>query len=605
MNEIRNELAANPLISRADVIRAARAILRPLPDCLTPGCARMIVGEGSAHYSEDVAGMEGWSRALWGLVPMWLGGCPEAEDFWPLWREGLIHGTDPDHPEYWGDIHATDQRMVEMAILGIGLCFLPDRFWNSLSPKEQDNLYAWLNQINLHDMPRNNWRFFRILVNTGFRKVGRLPDSARLAEDLDMMEEHYVGDGWYFDYPTKRDYYTIWAFHFYSLVYVAAMKDEDPERCRRFQERARLIAPRFACWFDREGRALPYGRSLTYRFCQSAFWAAMAFSGTDCPALGWGGMKRLWLGNLRSWLKMPIFDRGGCLTVGYGYPNLCAAEGYNAPGSPYWALKTFFALAVPESHPFWQAEETETDPPALFLDPQVRLLLTRDPENRQVIAYTAGNHGWEHMHEDEKYEKFAYSTHFGFSVTKESSTLGKGAFDSMLAVKRAGRDLWHVRSGCESFELEEGKITCEWSPMEGVMIRTVIAPCGMWHVRRHTVRTDCALDAAEGSFAVRLDWPGERPCDRIASAREASETMAAAHGAFGTSAVFALDGYCGGEVLWTEPNTNLIWPRTVIPSLHAKLEPGTHELVCAVFADTLDRCPQSVPEEVLKLAKSL
>ena len=605
MNEIRNELAANPLKTRADAVRAAAAILRPLPDCLTPGRARMIVGDSGAVYSEDVAGMEGWSRVLWGLVPMWMGGCPEAEPYWKLWREGLVHGTDPEHPEYWGDIHDFDQRMVEMAVLGIALCFLPDRFWNGLSPREQDNLYAWLNQINQYDMPKNNWRFFRILVNTGFRRVGRLPDASRLTEDLDMMEEHYVGDGWYFDYETKRDYYTIWAFHFYSLVYVAAMKDEDPERCRRFRERARLIAPRFACWFDREGRALPYGRSLTYRFCQSAFWAAMAFSDTDCPELGWGGMKHLWLGNLRSWLKMPVFDRGGCLTVGYGYPNLIAAEGYNAPGSPYWALKTFFALAVPESHPFWQAEEKEVSLPAVFLDPQVRLLLTRDPENRQVVAYTAGNHGWEHMHEDEKYEKFAYSTHFGFSVTKESTTLSKGAYDSMLAVKRAGRDLWHVRSGCEAFDLREDRISCEWSPMEGVRIRTVVAPCGMWHVRKHVVTADCALEAAEGAFAVRADWAGERPCDRIASVRISGENMAAARGAFGTSAVFALKGYSRGEAVGAEPNTNLVWPRTVLPMLRADLEPGTHELVCAVYADTQDRCPEKVPEEVLKLAGSL
>ena len=58
-----------------------------------------------------------------------------------------------------------------------------------------------------------------------------------------------------------------------------------------------------------------------------------------------------------------------------------------------------------------------------------------------MVAYTAGNHAYEHMHEDEKYEKFAYSTHFAFSVVKEASTLAKGAYDSMLAVKRVGRDL--------------------------------------------------------------------------------------------------------------------------------------------------------------------
>lgn len=31
-------------------------------------------------------------------------------------------------------------------------------------------------------------------------------------------------------------------------------------------------------------------------------------------------------------------------------------EGYNGPGSPYWAFKTFILLAVPKDHPYWQAE---------------------------------------------------------------------------------------------------------------------------------------------------------------------------------------------------------------------------------------------------------
>ena len=601
----RMKLKDNPLMTRQDVAAAAAEILRPLPPCLTPGKARMYVGNGSAHYPEDVAGMEGYSRALWALVPMMMGRCPEADPLWELWREGLIHGTDPENPEYWGDIGPFDQRMVEMAVIGCGLCFVPERFWEPLSEREKENLFRWLNQINLHDMPKNNWRFFRLLVNLGFLKTGRPVDEKRMGEDLDLLESHYTADGWYFDYPTKRDYYTLWGFHFYSLLYVSAMADRDPERCRRFRERAALIAPRFACWFDREGRALPYGRSLTYRFCQSSFWAAMAFAGVQCDALRPGQIKHLLLGNLRWWLRMPIFDRGGALTVGYGYPNLCAAEGYNAQGSPYWGLKSFWVLALPEDHPFWQAAEEEAEPPAVFLDEQVRLLLTRDPQNRQVVAYTAGNHAWEHMHEDEKYEKFAYSTQFGFSVTKESSALNRGAYDSMLALKREGKDLWHVRSGCESFSLSEDRVRFTWSPMAGVTVDTVIAPLGMWHVRKHVIRTEAALEAAEGAFSVPKDWAGSRPCDRIATRLSSGEGFAAAHGEKGTSAIFALSGYASGEVIHTEPNTNLIDPRCVLPTLHARIAAGETTLKCAVWTDAGDLLPEKIPEEVRRLAESL
>ena len=366
-----------------------------------------------------------------------------------------------------------------------------------------------------------------------------------------------------------------------------------------------MIAPRFACWFDGEGRGLPYGRSLTYRFAQGSYWSAMAFAGVTAPGLGWGEIKGFMLRNLRFWAQQPIFDVSGLLTVGYGYPNLCVSEGYNAPGSPYWGMKIFFALALPEDHPFWQAEEKPYSPPNTYLDAHVRMLLTRDARNSQVVAYTAGNHSAAHMHGDEKYEKFAYSTHFGFSAIKESGTLPKGAFDSMLVVKRAGKDLWHARSGCDSFDFSEDSVRFSWSPMEGVRIDTVIAPVGMWHIRKHVVRTEYALEAAEGAFAVKKDWAGQRPCDRIVTALFADARSAVAHGDYGTSAVYAIEGYRRGEVLHVECNTNLMQPRTVLPTLHAMIEPGETTLICAVYADTDDQCPQTIPQEVLSIAKAL
>ena len=54
----------NGLRTRQDLVQAAAEILRPLTGCMTPGRARIYVGSGSAHYGEDIAGMECWSRAL-------------------------------------------------------------------------------------------------------------------------------------------------------------------------------------------------------------------------------------------------------------------------------------------------------------------------------------------------------------------------------------------------------------------------------------------------------------------------------------------------------------------------------------------------------------
>ena len=58
-------------------------------------------------------------------------------------------------------------------------------------------------------------------------------------------------------------------------------------------------------------------------------------------------------------------------------------------------------------------------------------------------------------------------------------------------------------------------------------------------------------------------------------------------------------------MIHTEPNTNLMEPRCVLPMLHSRLEPGMHELLCAVYTDAGDQLPETIPEEVRKLAGSL
>ncbi len=167
-------------------------------------------------------------------------------------------------------------------------------------------------------------------------------------------------------------------------------------------------------FFSNSGNAIPFGRSLTYRFAQSCFWSALAYANVE--ALPWGVIKGIVMRNLRYWFDENIFSADGLLNIGYAYQNLNMAEGYNAPGSPYWALKTFLVLAVPEDHPFWTSEEQALP----FLEKSVqkspRMIICHDKTGREVQAFTSGQHSHEHAHADAKYEKFVYSTTFGFIV---------------------------------------------------------------------------------------------------------------------------------------------------------------------------------------------
>lgn len=79
---------------------------------------------------------------------------------------------------------------------------------------------------------------------------------------------------------------------------------------------------------DGLGRAIPFGRSLTYRFAMSSFWGGVAFADLELPApLTWGVVKGLLLRNIRYWAKQAgAYNSDGTLTIGYCYPNQAMTE---------------------------------------------------------------------------------------------------------------------------------------------------------------------------------------------------------------------------------------------------------------------------------------
>ena len=73
-------------------------------------------------------------------------------------------------------------------------------------------------------------------------------------------------------------------------------------------------------WFGARGEALPYGRSLTYRFAQVSFWCALAFANVE--VFPWGVIKGIINRHFRWWFSKPIFDSEGKLTLGIPIPIL-------------------------------------------------------------------------------------------------------------------------------------------------------------------------------------------------------------------------------------------------------------------------------------------
>ena len=347
-------ITVEQFVNKQDFQKLLTDILNPLKPYYSKGKANLLIGSTSAAYEDETVPMEAFARPLWGLIPFFFGG-GESKEFEEIYREGLRSGTNPKSKEFWGGFRDYDQRFVEMAAIATGLLMIPDKLWEPLSDAEKDNLVNWLAGINEYTLPEGNWLFFNVLVNTALRTLGRCYHKDRLEYGLSRMEDFYLGDGWYEDGPGHhKDYYTSFAIHYYSLIYAVAMEKEEPERCNKFKQRSELFAKEFIYWFADNGEALPYGRSLTYRFAQVSFFSACLYAGVQPFSMGI--MKGIIVRNLVRWMNSPIFDNAGILTIGYKYANLLMSENYNAPGSPYWCMKAFLFLALPEEHDFWSAQ---------------------------------------------------------------------------------------------------------------------------------------------------------------------------------------------------------------------------------------------------------
>jgi hypothetical protein len=576
---MRYQAPANPLRTRADLQEALCSLIAPLDAHVSPGGARVFLGASGANQDSHTVELEGFSRPLWGLIPFAMGG--GEFDNWERYRSGLANGTNPEHPEYWGEPRNLDQRLVEMAAIGFSLLAIPHIIWDPLSAEAKEHVAHWLGTCNQRTLQQNTWLFIRVFINLGLANVGANYDPDILEADLQVLDTFYLGNGWYSDGQSmQRDYYISFGMHFYSLLYAKMFGLYDMERADAFRERAKLFVNNFIYWFDAQGAALPFGRSMTYRFAQGSFWCALAFA--DVESLPWGVIKGLALRHIRWWLQQPIFNSDGTLSLGYGYPNTTMVEQFNSPGSPYWATKFFLLLALDEEHPFWQAEEEPlpNDLPDTQLQPHAHMLVYREAAGRQVIALTSGQFAANVRHGNEKYSKFAYSSNFAFSIPIGMRGLSELAPDSMLALSDDG-DYFRVRGTVSETNVIHGALHSRWHPMMGVEVETWLIAAPPWHMRIHCLRTTRYLWSAEGGFA--LDRTGDDPIAQLGRHEEGLGSVLADYPA-GVSAIRDLLTLREGVVLRTDPNTNILRPRTVLPMLQGQFVPGTHWIACAVLA---------------------
>lgn len=246
---------SSPLATRSQIVQACTSLLNPLLPFFSPGRTRLRLGATATRYDEAGAQLEGFTRPMWGLAALLA--CGEEFPGAQLWLEGLRHGTDPDHPEFWGYSRDLDQRMVEMCPLGFALCVAPKHFWDPLTQRERGNVQRWLD-INKKEMPNTNWLWFRVFANLALMKNGAEYSADRLEADLNHLDTFHISGGWSNDGPPdalQMDYYSgSFAIQYLQLLYAKINGDQDPKRAEEYKNRAKQYAKDFLHYFDEQGK---------------------------------------------------------------------------------------------------------------------------------------------------------------------------------------------------------------------------------------------------------------------------------------------------------------------------------------------------------------
>jgi hypothetical protein len=371
-----------------------------------------------------------------------------------LLRQALLDGTNQSNPyTYWGDIGHLDQRIVESADIAVAIWMSRERVFNNMTKSEQEQIIAWLAQVDDKGTYTDNWILFTAMAQAVRHHLGFPSPVEDLDNRLMQIGEFYRGDGWYVDGPTNEfELYNAWMFGWHYLLWTTIDGDRRPDHRQLVLERGRSFIDGFLHFFGANGSYPAFGRSIVYRFAALAPFAVGHFLkiAPNDPGL----LRRVSSGCIRYFYDHGLFDPyGHFVRQGYHGDFPPAGEAYISPGSPYWCCHGLFALTFDHDDPFWTA--TEAPLPVEQHDFELVLsspgfVLSGRKDTGQVLLLNSRS-GQEHdaprHNYTSKYGKLTYSTHLPFNVLPARGSYAPDAMISLSADGKTFAHRTHTRAG--------------------------------------------------------------------------------------------------------------------------------------------------------------
>lgn len=445
--------------SRDQWVAQADRILLGARHWASPGHGLITLPGVEGGYGSEIDGLEGFARTFL-LAGFRIAGerGQGVDDLIEFYSRGIATGVNPDAPDRWVRPEQHGQAKVEAASLALILDATRPWIWDRLDDLTQERVIGYFSAVvGDATYPRNNWLWFRIVVETFLRSVGGPWSAQDIADDLGLHDSFARADGWISDGEGRAfDHYTGWALRLYPILWSrmqGASELGDERLARDVADLDRYLVDSVAL-IGADGSPLIQGRSLIYRFASAApFWAGVM---AEVPSTS--------LGTLRHAANLVVahFDTAGSpnehnlLTMGWHREWRRLAQSYSGPGSPYWATKGMLGISLPADHPVWAAP---AEPLPIEAEDYLRVIrapgwLVSGTRNDGIVRVV--NHGTDHSTPGSSVGDSPIYTRFGYSTATASLHDGRAWCEPLeqsvsliddhgRASHRAGMELLGVR----------------------------------------------------------------------------------------------------------------------------------------------------------------
>lgn len=344
--------------TRDDLLAYADGLLTAVRPWASENGARITLPGASGGYGTAVDGLEGFARTFL-LAGFRIAGArgEGVDDLIAFYSRGIVGGVDPEGVDRWVRLDEHPQAKVEAASLALILDMTRPWIWDRLDELTRQRVIDYFAPVvGDTTYPRNNWLWFRVVVQTFLRSVGGPWSQADIDDDLARHDSYLREGGWISDGDDRAyDHYVGWALHLYPVLWARMQGAAELADGRTAGDVARLDAflQDAIALVGADGSPLIQGRSLVYRFAAAApYWAGVI---AEVPSLPAGQLRRAATGIIRHFAENGAPNAQGLLDLGWHGEWRRLAQSYSGTGSPYWAAKGLLGVALPADHPVWSA----------------------------------------------------------------------------------------------------------------------------------------------------------------------------------------------------------------------------------------------------------